>query len=54
MTAQAIADRVQNGKPITTDRVTKLRGCCKRANIELAAVLALLPAEVVADIEAAR
>ncbi len=51
MTAQEIADRVRT-QEITLTRVKKLEQLVARSKVELSAVLALLPAEVQAQIKA--
>lgn len=50
MTAEDIAARLMNGKPITVDRLKKLRALCKRSNIEFVDVLKAVPPRTVGEI----
>ncbi len=56
MTAQQIADRVllDDGRTLTPERVAKLKSLCQRMRVDLAAVVALLPAEMQQQIAEAR
>jgi hypothetical protein len=43
MTAEDIAARLLNGKPITVDRLKKMRALCQRSNVDVLDVLKAIP-----------